>query len=147
MTVLLQNKIDQQSASECSVSAIKPGKIDYESDIKSLVNNAVNLLKKTGQSDKAFVIDKVYSDPGNLAVKIKKVIEEKPLKENLLSDIEATAYLLNNSLTVAQYNNTKFISDSKHASFLPPYGHIQECKKELEPNNITVSEKEASVGS
>ena len=60
-----------------------------------------------------------------LSVKqLQKIIDGKPISENILSDIDATAYFLDMDISTNQYQKTKNISDAMNAHFLPSYDKI-----------------------
>ena len=79
-------------------------------------------------SEQAYVIENSYNNTP-LSTKLKNVIDGKPV--DVLSDLKATALLLDESLTKETYQVIQNITEK-----LPPYSHILEQKKLCEPDEI-----------
>ena len=117
---------------------IKPN-IDEKTIIDSKLNDVVTYLRKTGMKEQAFVIENAYQDT-LLSTKLKNVIEGKPIKDDMLSDLKSTALLLDESLTKDTYQTIQKLTGK-----LQPYDHVLKEKKLSEPDNITVTDDEAWV--
>ena len=137
------SKPSKSSEAKSSEPPKKKRKFDYEA-IETNMKQIIQYYQSIGQKEKAYVLKKVFeSESPELSSKLKCVIDEKKIKDNIMNEEDAAAYLLRCDLTQKQYQTTKNISDARSAHFLPPYKKMLEGKKKTYPEKMEFTEDKA----
>jgi hypothetical protein len=114
---------------------------------KSVSNDPQILLTATlraahisGNADLADVMKKIISSPGSTIQQLKcpSDVRKKTLAEGL-------SYMLDNNLSVNQYNATREECIESGAEIFPPYYKLLEYRKSIRPKNIKINELSANV--
>ena len=83
---------------------------------------------------KANIIKQIFEDDTK-AKRVNNFLDKKVNKEDLISNEEATALLMDLDLSTANYQDLKNFTDKKGLYFLPPYKNVFEEKKKCLPDS------------
>lgn len=109
-----------------------------------LVHAAAVSAKKSNNKDTALVLKNTFFIPSDSSKARKNLFTQKNDSVRLTED-EALAYLLENSLSKSQYINFRELSISRSCELLPAYNKVREAKLKCRPFDINVTESVAEV--
>jgi len=109
-----------------------------------LVHAAAVSAEKSNEKDTVLVLKNTVltsSDPK----RDRKNLFAQKIDSVRLTEDEALAYLLENSLTKSQYNNFRELSISRSCELFPSYNKVRGAKSKCRPFDINVTESVAKV--
>ena len=112
--------------------------------IEKDLDNLLEGLLKSGQKEKAYLIQQIFEKPKDFSEDVIRKIQGKD-KSNVMTPTDATAFLLREDLTKQQYQTIKKESDARKLHFLPSYKVVQQEKKKALPNKMKITESCAQV--
>lgn len=116
---------------------------DNEENNTSLLVHAASVsAKKAKMSDTAFVLKNTLSTSSSSSEIRKKLSFSEPVP---LTPSQALAFLIDNSVTKAQYNSMRALNKSQFSNIYPCYNKVREAKLECRPTGVNVTETRAEV--
>ncbi|XP_020712608.1 uncharacterized protein LOC110117565 [Ceratitis capitata] len=113
-----------------------------ENNTSFLVHAASISAKKEKMSDTTFVLKHSISTSSASTEIRKKLIFSEPVP---LTPIQALAFLIDNSLTKAQYNGMRALNKTQFSNNYPSYNKVSEAKLACRPAGVHVTETRENI--